>query len=64
MNPQLIELAINLAPEIITRLREMFHSENPTAALPTDAEVISAYQSAFISSLAKDDLWLAAHPEE
>jgi hypothetical protein len=64
MNEQLILLAIQLAPEIIDRLRELFKSQNPDAPSPTDAEVITAYQSAFVSSLAKDEKWLDEHPEE
>ena len=62
MNPALIALAIQEAPTIIAALKALFHQTNPNAPLPTDAEVIAAYQTAFVSSLAKDDAWLAAHP--
>jgi len=62
MNP-LILLALQQTPAIIDGLKALFHKTNPTAPVPTDAEIIAAYQSAFVSSLAKDDAWRAAHPE-
>lgn len=62
MNP-LIALAIQEAPGIIALLKDAFKRDNPDAPVPTDEEVIAAYESAFRSSLAKDEAWLAAHPE-
>lgn len=63
MTPALIALAIQETPVIIETLRNLFKKHNPDASLPTDEEVIAAYQSAFASSVAKDEAWLAAHPE-
>lgn len=62
MKEQLLTLAIQEAPAIIAGLRALFHQAHPDAPEPTEAEVIAAFNAAFISSLAKDDLWLAAHP--
>lgn len=62
MNP-LFQLAIQETPAIIALLKEAFAKSNPDAPTPTDEEVIAAYESAFRSSLAKDEAWLAAHPE-
>ena len=62
MNAQLIAIALQETPAIIASLKSLFVAQNPTAPVPTDAEVIAAYNSAFISSLAKDTAWLAAHP--
>ena len=61
MNP-LILLAIQHLPDIISRLKEVFGHQNPGAPVPSDEEVIAAYQAAFAASLAKDEAWLAAHP--
>jgi hypothetical protein len=61
MNP-LAQLAIQEAPAIIAYLKLQFAKKNPTAPLPTDDEVIAAYDSAFRASIAKDATWLAAHP--
>lgn len=61
--PPLVLLAIQQAPWIINRLREAFAVTNPNDPPPTDAEVIAAYEAAFKSSLAKDDVWLALHPK-
>lgn len=62
MNPQLLALAIQETPAIIDGLKALFAKQQPGAPVPTDAEIIAAYQSAFVSSLAKDEAWLAAHP--
>jgi hypothetical protein len=64
MNQQLIQVAVTMVPSIIDWLREAFRKENPTLPQPTDAEIIAAYNVAFVSSLAKDDTWLQAHPRE
>lgn len=62
MDPRLIQLALTLVPSIIERIRSAFQSNHPGDPAPTDAEIIAAYQTAFVSSLAKDDQWLAMHP--
>ena len=62
MNP-LVGLAIQELPDIIARLRELFHKDHLGDPSPTDAEVMAAYQSAYESSLARDAEWLRQHPE-
>jgi hypothetical protein len=62
MNP-LLKIAIQEAPAVIAMLRGLFQQKNPSAPVPTDAEVFAAFEKAFNSSLAKDNAWLAAHPE-
>lgn len=63
MNQQLLAIALQEAPAVITWLADAFRKKNPDAPQPTEAEVIAAWNLAFISSLAKDDAWLAAHPK-
>lgn len=63
MTEQLIALAIQETPALIEGFKKLFAQHNPAAPEPTSEEVIAAYQSAFASSLAKDEVWLAAHPE-
>ena len=62
MNP-LILLAIKELPTIISGLRAVFHRAHPDEPVPTDEEVIAAFNLAYRSSLAKDEAWLAAHPD-
>jgi len=61
MNPLLV-LAIQETPAIIALLRDAFKKKNPDQPIPTDAEVVAAWGAAFLSSIAKDDAWLSAHP--
>lgn len=61
--PPLIAVLIQQMPSIVAFAKELFARENPTAPVPTEAEVIAAYLRALTSSLAKDEQWLAAHPE-
>lgn len=63
IDPRLVQVAITLVPSVISWIREAFQKKAPDAPVPTDAEVIAAYEQAFQSSLAKDAAWLAAHPE-
>lgn len=63
MNP-LVLLAIQEAPNVIALLKSAFAKSHPGDPEPTDAEVISAYESAFASSLAQDEAWLASHPAD
>lgn len=60
---QLIDLAIGEAPELIARLKDLFVKANPGVPPPSNEEIVAAYNSAFASSLAKDNAWLAIHPE-
>lgn len=62
IDPRLIDLAIQEVPAVIEEIKNLFHKANPTDPTPTSKEVIAAYQSAFVSSLAKDAAWQAAHP--
>lgn len=59
----LILLALQETPAIIATVKSLFAKQNPNAPEPTDAEVVAAYQTALQSSLDKDALWLAQHPE-
>jgi hypothetical protein len=63
MNPALIQLAIEVAPQVIALLKDAFRRDNPDAQSPTDTEIIAAYALAFQSSMARDAEWLARHPE-
>jgi hypothetical protein len=58
---QLIAIAIKLTPQIIALIRDAQQRNNPNSPVPTDAEVIAAYEAAFRSSLDKDARWLEAH---
>lgn len=59
----LVGIAIQELPAIIDSLKGLFVQQHPDAPVPTDAEVIAAYQEALASSLAKDAAWLEAHPD-
>lgn len=60
MNP-LIAVAIQETPAVIALLKAAFSKAHPDQPPPTEAEIIAAYEAAFQSSLAKDDLWLSQH---
>jgi hypothetical protein len=62
LGQQLVTLAIEETPAIIDGLKSLFAKQNPGAPVPTSDEVIAAYNSAFVSSVAKDEAWLAVHP--
>lgn len=62
MKDQLIALAIQEIPTVIETFKNLFTTQNPGVPAPTEAEVMAALSTAFISSLAKDEAWLAAHP--
>ena len=64
MNAALVSLAIQEAPTAISAIKALFSKQNPSEPAPTDEQVIAAYRTAFESSLAKDEAWLAAHPED
>ena len=63
MNQKLIDVAIAEVPAIIEWFRNAFEHKHPTDPPPSSENIIAAYQSAFLSSIAKDEAWLAAHPE-
>ena len=62
MNPLLL-VALQQAPALISLVRDVYVQANPGEPVPTDAEVIANLKRAFESSLARDEAWLAAHPE-
>lgn len=64
LDPRLLTVALDLAPEVITLIKAAFVTRHPDAPALTDAAVIAGLQTAFVSSLAKDDNWLAAHPSQ
>jgi hypothetical protein len=59
---QLVNVAIAQLPSAIALIKAAFVKAHPDLPMPTDAEVIAAELQAYISSVAKDDKWLAAHP--
>jgi hypothetical protein len=59
----LVALAIQQLPAV-QFLKDWHQAENPGAPVPSDSDVIAAYQAALASSLSKDDQWLQAHPED
>lgn len=64
MNPLLVNVAIEELPAVIALIKSAFKKRDPAAPAPTNEEVIAAYNAAVISSLTKDEKWLAAHPEK
>jgi hypothetical protein len=60
----LAAVALENLPAIIASLRDVFVKRNPDAPVPSDSDVIAAYQEALAQSLATDAAWLAAHPVE
>ena len=63
MNP-LIALAVQELPGLISYLKLMFAKQNPTAPMPSDMEIIAAYQVALADSLTVDADWLTKHPPQ
>jgi hypothetical protein len=63
VNQALLQLAIQETPALIAGIKSLFAKDNPDEPLPTNDEVIAAFDSAFRSSLAKDEAWLAVHTE-
>lgn len=64
MNPALIALAIQEAPQAIALLKGLFKQAHPNDPEPTDEEILAAWHTAFAASLAKDEAWQAAHPPQ
>lgn len=63
MNPALLALIEQEAPNVIGYFKMMFHKSNPNDPQPTDAEVEAAYHQVLTDSLQKDEAWKAAHPQ-
>ena len=61
VNEQLLALAIQQLPAIIDRLRAAFAHDNPGAPVPTNDDVITAYNDAFAYGVAQDEAYLRAH---
>ena len=62
MNPNLLAVILDAAPNIISSIRVWFQEAHPNAPVPTDAEVEAAFHQVLTDSLSKDAAWLAAHP--
>jgi hypothetical protein len=62
LDPRLIQIGVAELPAMIDFLKSAFRRRHPGDPEPSSEDVIAAYEQAFASSLAKDDLWLAAHP--
>ena len=61
MNP-IVLLAIQEAPAIIEAFKALFAKQNPGAPVPTDADVIVAFDLAVKTTLQVDEAWKQAHP--
>ncbi len=55
MQEQLIQLAVQEMPSVIAGIKELFKKNNPDAPPVTDAQVFAALNTAYLTSLAKDD---------
>ena len=60
MPPGLPVLIIQELPTIVQAIKDLFHKNNPGAPPLTDEEVHDAFTVAVSSTIAKDDLYLAA----
>lgn len=56
-------VAIQIVPDIIALVKARHAETDPNAPTPSDADVLAGLKTAVESSIAKDDQWLAAHPE-
>jgi hypothetical protein len=59
----IIPVVIQELPAILAAFKDLFRNQHPGVPDPTDDEVMQAFEAAFQSSRAKDDAWLAAHPQ-
>lgn len=59
----IVSVAIQELPSILALIRQRHADAHPDATL-TDEQVLAGLASAIMSSLAKDDAWLAAHPPQ
>ena len=60
---RVVALALSELPTVVALLRERFAKANPGAPPPTSEEILAGLDAACVASLAKDEAWLAAHPE-
>lgn len=58
------QIIIQELPTGIALIKEAFVKKNPDAPVPTSEEVIAAYESGFISSVAKDDRIISENTQE
>ena len=49
-------------PSVVSLIQALFKEQNPNLPQPTNQEVMAAFGTACLSSIAKDDDWLAQHP--
>lgn len=63
MTSPLVMLIVQELPGFIKMFKELFEKENPDEPVPSEEEIFAAFETAFQSSLAKDDLWLRFHPK-
>lgn len=64
MNEALVTVAIQALPNVLDLIRLIHGTAHPGTPEPTDAEVIAALNAAVASSIAKDEDWLAHHPDQ
>jgi len=62
MNPALLTLIIQEIPAAVDLIKTLFAQQHPGEPIPTEAEIVAAYQSALQASLDKDQQWLSVHP--
>lgn len=61
MNAALISLAIEEAPAIIKLLQDRYAAAHPDLTPATDDQVVAAYRTGFLATVAKDETWKAGH---
>lgn len=57
----LVPIILQNMPGIIDLIKAFHQQQNPGAPPPTEEEIHLALLQAATSTIAKDDLWLAAH---
>ena len=55
---------VTVLPSVISLVQALFKKQNPGLPVPTPAEIMAMFASTCLSSLVKDDEWLATHPKE
>jgi hypothetical protein len=54
---------ITVLPSVVSLVQAIFAKQNPGVPVPTSADVLQAFSAACVTSLAKDEAWLSAHPK-